>query len=496
MLALRLNPFKFEDDLRKSTNADLMNVDSNKCSYIFDNDTFSSSSDSDFSIIHLNTRSFNKNADVVNIFLSNIDHTFSVICISETWFYDDMSNVLNIKGYELVNAPRRDGRRGGGSAIYVHNSLTYRVREDLTLITDPPVGNDNDHSQSVFVEIVNDTSKNGLVGNIYRDRRTDDNLFISALDQCLNKILIEKKQCYLSGDFNFDLLQHEKVNTINEFLNTFFNYSMFPLIDRPTRITPTTATLIDNIFTNVLTHDIKSGVCVYDITDHYPVFQITSSMSHKINNHLVARRSINENRILRFHYHISLIDWSFVTDLTSSDTAYNAFSKTFIDLYDVYFPLKYVNRSGSSAKNIPRKPWITPVILKSINRKQRLYKKSIGHPSITNKKNYITYRNTLTTLIRNSKKSYYTDKLDSCKHDTKRTWNILNNILNRRNRIKPPTNFNIHGSEYTDPLDISKQFNSYFSNICINLSNNIPSSPTNFHDCLNQASSHPGILSF
>ena len=137
MLALRLNPFKFEDDLRKSTNADLMNVDSNKCSYIFDNDTFSSSSDSDFSIIHLNTRSFNKNADVVNIFLSNIDHTFSVICISETWFYDDMSNVLNIKGYELVNAPRRDGRRGGGSAIYVHNSLTYRVKEDLTLITDP-----------------------------------------------------------------------------------------------------------------------------------------------------------------------------------------------------------------------------------------------------------------------------------------------------------------------------------------------------------------------
>ena len=73
---------------------------------------------------------------------------------------------------------------------------------------------------------------------------------------------------------------------------------------------------------------------------------------------------------------------------TYLDRTINAFSKTFIDLYDVYFPLKYVNRSGSSAKNIPRKPWTTPVILKSINRKQRLYKKYIGHPSITNKKNY------------------------------------------------------------------------------------------------------------
>ena len=128
-------------------------------------------------------------------------------------------------------------------------------------------------------------------------------------------------------------------------------------------------------------------------------------MSPKLNHHLAARRSFNENRILRFHYHISLIDWSFVTDLTSSDAAYDAFSEAFIDLYNIYFPFNYDNRSGSSAKRIPRKPWITPVILKSINRKQRLYRKNIGHPTTSNKESYITYRNILTTLIRNSKKS-------------------------------------------------------------------------------------------
>ena len=108
------------------------------------------------------------------------------------------------------------------------------------------------------------------------------------------------------------------------------------------------------------------------------------------------------------------------TDLTSSDAAYDAFSEAFIDLYNIYFPFNYDNRSGSSAKRIPRKPWITPVILKSINRKQRLYRKYIGHPTTSNKESYITYR-ILTTLIRKSKKSYYTDKLDACKHDTKRT---------------------------------------------------------------------------
>ena len=39
--------------------------------------------------------------------------------------------------------------------------------------------------------------------------------------------------------------------------------------------------LLDNIFTNVFDNKIKSGVCVSDITDHYPIFQITSSLSIK-----------------------------------------------------------------------------------------------------------------------------------------------------------------------------------------------------------------------
>ena len=63
------------------------------------------------------------------------------------------------------------------------------------------------------------------------------------------------------------------------FLQTFFDHNLFPLIDRPTRITTYSATLLDNIFTNVFDNKIKSGIFVSDLTDHYPVFQITSSLS-------------------------------------------------------------------------------------------------------------------------------------------------------------------------------------------------------------------------
>ena len=42
----------------------------------------------------------------------------------------------------------------------------------------------------------------------------------------------------------------------------------YPLINKPTRITDSSATLIDNIFTNVHNTETKSGIWITDISDH------------------------------------------------------------------------------------------------------------------------------------------------------------------------------------------------------------------------------------
>ena len=138
MLSLKFNPFNFEDIYRTVSNEfdDLANNSNpiNKCSYLFDND-ISYSGDDDFSILHLNSRSVNANFDNIHNFISGFSHTFTVISVSETWLNDNDFSKFNIENYVLINAPRH-GRRSGGSAIYVHNSVVYREREDLKLITD------------------------------------------------------------------------------------------------------------------------------------------------------------------------------------------------------------------------------------------------------------------------------------------------------------------------------------------------------------------------
>ena len=59
----------------------------------------------------------------------------------------------------------------------------------------------------------------------------------------------------------------------------FYYHCMLPLIDRPTRITYKSSTLLDNIFPNVIDHKIKPGIFVAGITDHFPIYQITKSIS-------------------------------------------------------------------------------------------------------------------------------------------------------------------------------------------------------------------------
>ena len=52
-----------------------------------------------------------------------------------------------------------------------------------------------------------------------------------------------------------------------------------PLINRPTRITAHSATLIDNIFTNHFTPRVLKGIVISDLSDHLPVFAYVSDDS-------------------------------------------------------------------------------------------------------------------------------------------------------------------------------------------------------------------------
>ena len=108
---------------------------------------------------------------------------------------------------------------------------------------------------------------------------------------------------HIMGDFNINLLNSSSHSHTNEFVNTMFSSSFSPLINRPTRISDSTATLIDNIFTNHHggSGEYLSGILPTDISDHFTIFHIISTgrLFNKIEE-TFSHRIINDTTINTF----------------------------------------------------------------------------------------------------------------------------------------------------------------------------------------------------
>ena len=88
---------------------------------------------------------------------------------------------------------------------------------------------------------------------------------------------------YLMGDFNINISDTTN-QYVRKFLDLLASHALFPSTDKPTRITPDSLTLIDNIFCNVNPKNNVSGLLYQDISDHLPIFLL----SHKYTQETMA----------------------------------------------------------------------------------------------------------------------------------------------------------------------------------------------------------------
>lgn len=153
--------------------------------------------------------------------------------------------------------------------MYINQLYQLTERNDLSIIMENII-------EAQFIEI-NMPTKNILIGTIYRPPNDTNKQFEDKLSAILQKINQENKKCYLMGDFNIDLLKLDLNDNSNSVMNLMFSSSFYPTISKPTRITKSTATLIDNIFSNTLEEECKTGLLPTDLSDHLPVFQLNLS---------------------------------------------------------------------------------------------------------------------------------------------------------------------------------------------------------------------------
>ena len=115
-----------------------------------------------------------------------------------------------------------------------------------------------------------------------------------------------------------------------------------PLITKPTTVTKSTASLIDNIFTNNANKTgHQSGILLNDISDQLPIFTITE---HEMKNCPVipntgsyTTRKIGIKSLELFGNKIKRCDWQSILSKNNPIESYESFFKEFFEIYDYFF---------------------------------------------------------------------------------------------------------------------------------------------------------------
>ena len=226
-----------------------------------------------FSLVHLNISSLQYHFEKLNDPLETSNTKFSVFGITESCLKKGTKPISNIDlpNYKIEHTPTESEK--GGSLLYIPNKLNYKIKNDLMLYKSKEL-------ESIFIEILTKKNKkNIIIGCIYKHPKMPITEFNDDfLSPVLDKTSFEKKDIYLMGDFNIDLLNYETDRPTATFLDNMYSNSFVPYITLPTRITLRSKTLIDNIFFNNSYDSITSGNLITDISDHLAQFSITPNI--------------------------------------------------------------------------------------------------------------------------------------------------------------------------------------------------------------------------
>ena len=89
---------------------------------------------------------------------------------------------------------------------------------------------------------------------------------------------------------------------VGDFFDFLFQNSIFPVINRPTRVTKSTAPVINHILTNIIIDShIQSSIIKTDISDHFAAFSlIKTNLEQTDIKKTIIKRYINEDSMKLF----------------------------------------------------------------------------------------------------------------------------------------------------------------------------------------------------
>ena len=187
-------------------------------------------------------------------FASKFKFSHAIICITKSKLGNKIDDAeITIPGYTIFRRDRN--HTGGGIAIYTKSTLRASIIETAASI------------EHCALRITPADRTPFILLSIYKPPLTKLSDWEEPLHSLLEFIILNKDLVVIVGDFNIDLLKDCFFS--NEMKS---NFHLTQFITEPTRITKSSATLIDHVYASRRSMMSGSGVINFHLSDHHATF--------------------------------------------------------------------------------------------------------------------------------------------------------------------------------------------------------------------------------
>lgn len=362
---------------------------------------------------HLNCNSLAGKIDEIRSFLPKTN--FSICCFTETKLDSNVpDSFISISDYNMIRSDRLS-RGGGGSIIYLHSAIKYL-----------PLSYEVNFPKEVevnCVQIFPKFRKPLIIVLIYRPPLDSlKSQFIRSLECLLFQIEKDKVDYMLLGDWNMDLMKYDN-HTVS--LNSVTrSFALKQLIDVPTRVTSSSSTLIDHIYTNCPQKFIQSGAFDLTTSDHRFTFTILATKKVKVPPRIVTYRPKKNVDWENVGTRINNLDWSELDSKYSVDVNLNYFHTSILNILDEECPSKKKRIKGDSAA------WMNDDILNLIDKRVGLKATCAKDPSPENFKIYRKFKNYVSNQVQKAKRNFFITNFDNtC--DSNHIWRTYDKLTGK-----------------------------------------------------------------
>jgi len=386
-------------------------------------------------ICNLNIRSMVNKMDQLRLLVK--PQYVDIFTICETWLDPGITDEeISIDGYTVIRNDRN--RHGGGVAIYIRENIPFEIINNK----------DNIYDIEILPVIINlENSPKFVLSCIYRPPSASQEYFNKLID-CLESLQTINGELIIIGDLNIHYEFDENLSSNGaHYIEKLLGCKQ--LINKSTRITNNTETLIDHIYTSFPERHSKSGVIETTISDHFMIYTVINFKSPRLPNRMITMRDYKRFNTNNFIDDMSQSMESILPDILvlSTENAWHLWLDNLTQICNKHAPIKSFRLKNRNT------PWISKEIIKLMYERDHLHKKAKKQNNDILWNNYRISRNNVTTQLRLAERKYYEEEINKNKGKTT-MWKTLNTAMGRR-KHKPNLPHDI----------IPEKLNKYYSQV-------------------------------